>query len=63
MLNICRKAVTNNYTLTPGALDGTFVLLDDDDATPVIDQVIHDANGGGIASPPLSPARRAKTTI
>jgi hypothetical protein len=63
MLNILRKGQTNDYTLTPGALNGTFVLLDDDDTTPILSQLINDAVGGGIASPLLSPARRAISTI
>jgi len=63
MLNLCRKAVYNNYDLAPGAINGTFVLLDDDDSTPILSQLINDAVGGGIASPLLSPARRARSTI
>lgn len=63
MLNICRKAVTNRYTLTPGASYGTFVLLEDNDITPALSQLVYDALGNGIASAALSPARRDKSTI
>jgi len=63
MLNLCRKAVYNNYDLTPGVPNGTFILLDDDDSTPILSQLINDAVGGGVASPLLSPARRARSTI
>ncbi len=63
MLNLIRKATTNRYRLTPGAINGTFELFDDNDTTVVLQQLIFDAVGGGIASPVNSPATRNLNTV
>lgn len=63
MLNLVRKVATNRHRLTPGASSGTFEIFDDNDVSVILQHVVNDATGGGVASPLLSPARRARTTV
>jgi hypothetical protein len=61
-VSLIRKSVTNRMEESPGN-PGVLIVFDDDDSTAILQFLLRDALGNGIASPALSPARRSKSII